>query len=158
MYVLNVNVIFILLTFTIIIINFQLLAMPIGKWAQWEPTWQEERVHSGNLGRQKRDRHTDTHTLHHYIYINSLAGGRQNKQKRDKHTDRHTLHHYIYINSLAGEGKISKNVTNKHTDIHFIIIYISTAWQGEGKISKNVTNIHFIIIYIYQQLGRGKAK
>ena len=37
-----------------------------------------------------------------------------------------------------------KNVTN----IHFIIIYISTAWQGEGKISKNVTNILFIIIYI----------
>ena len=45
-----------------------------------------------------------------------------------------------------------KNVTNKQTHIHFIIIYISAAWQGEGKISKNVTNkqthIPFIIIYI----------
>ena len=37
---------------------------------------------------------TDIHTLHHYIYIVSLAGGRQNKQKRDTHTE---LHHYIYI-------------------------------------------------------------
>ena len=41
---------------------------------------------------------------------------------------------------------------DRQTDIHFIIIYISSAWQGEGKISKNVTYIHtyihFIIIYI----------
>ena len=45
-----------------------------------------------------------------------------------------------------------KNVTNTQTDIHFIIIYISAAWQGEGKISKNVTyrhtDRHFTIIYI----------
>ena len=43
---------------------------------------------------------TNKNTLHHYIYIVSLAGGRQNKQKRDR---------------------------------HFIIIYISSAWQGKAK-------------------------
>ena len=80
-----------------------------------------------NLGMQKRDRHT----LHHNIYIVSLAGGRENKQKRDR-----------------------------QTDIHFIIIYISSAWQGEGKISKNVTDkqTYTSSLYIYHQLGRGKAK
>ena len=49
-------------------------------------------------------------------------------------------------------GNLGKNVTNRQTDIHFIIIYISAAWQGEGKISNNVTNTqtyrHFTIIYI----------
>ena len=54
----------------------------------------------------------------------------------------------------AGERAEDALHTHKHTHthIHFIIIYISSAWQGEGKISKNVTNkqthIHFIIIYI----------
>ena len=53
-----------------------------------------------------------------------------------------------------------KGVTHRHTDIHFIIIYISSAWQGEGKISKNVTHRHTYTssLYIYHQLGRGKAK
>ena len=105
-------------TFIIIIINFQLLAMPSGKCAQWEPTggvssnlaiwaktwqtdihfiiiyispaWQGEGKISKNV--------TNTQTLHHYIYIASLAGGRQNKQKRDRQTYTSSLyichHHY----------------------------------------------------------------
>ena len=43
-----------------------------------------------------------------------------------------------------------------HTNRHFIIIYISSAWQGEGKISKNITDTSSL--YIYRQLGRGKGK
>ena len=43
-----------------------------------------------------------------------------------------------------------------HTNTHFIIIYISSAWQGEGKISKNVTDTPSL--YIHRQLGWGKAK
>ena len=46
-----------------------------------------------------------------------------------------------YISSaFQREGKISKNVTDRQTDIDFIIIYISSAFQREGKISKNVTD------------------
>ena len=42
-------------------------------------------------------------TLHHYIYIVSLAGGRQNKQKRDIHTDTSSL--YIYRQLGRGKAK-----------------------------------------------------
>ena len=38
--------------------------------------------------------------------------------------------------------------------------YISSAFQREGKISKNVTDrqTYTSPLYIYRQLGRGKAK
>ena len=64
-----------------------------------------------------------------------MAGDRQNKQKRDRHTNIQTLHHYIYIASLKkGEGKISKNMTDIQTFRHFIIIYIPPAWKrGKAK-------------------------
>ena len=48
-------------------------------------------------GEGKRSKNmTNIQTLHHYIYIVSLAGGRQNKQKRDKHTHAPPLHIYHY--------------------------------------------------------------
>ena len=60
----------------------------------------------------------------------------------------------------ASESNLGMQKRDIHTYTHFIIIYISSAWQGEGKISKNVTYIHTHTssLYIYQQLGRGKAK
>ena len=80
-------------------------------------------------------------------------GGQGREKQKPLHvTDRQTYTHFIiiYISSAwQGEGKISKNVTDRH----FIIIYISPAWQGEGKISKNVTNTqtdrHTLHHYIY---------
>ena len=59
----------------------------------------------------------------------------------------------------AGEVLLAK-MRFGHTNRHFIIIYISSAWQGEGKISKNVTNkqTDTSSLYIYRQLGRGKGK
>ena len=42
----------------------------------------------------------------------------------------------------AVEGEDGRHGRDTHTVIHFIIIYISSAWQGEGKISKNVTHTH----------------
>merc|ERR1712212_1055568 len=87
--------------------------------------WQGE----GKISKNVTHRQTHIHFI--IIYIISLAGGRQNKQKRDT-----------------------------QTHIHFIIIYISSAWQGEGKISKNMTHRHTDThtLHHYHQLGRGKAK
>jgi len=62
---------------------------------------------------------THTHTLHHYIYIVSLAGGRQNKQKRDRHTHTHTLHHYIYISMRCGLHLVNRHRHHCSQDFSF---------------------------------------
>ena len=70
--------------------------MQIGKWAQWEPTWQEERVHSGNLGNlgmQKHDKHTDTSSLYIYIMIIIIIISTMMMVIWSHH------HHLIYVDS-----------------------------------------------------------
>ena len=59
----------------------------VAKWRRGN--LHREREQFGNLGLQKHN----TQTLHHNIYIVSLAGGRENKQKHNTQT----LHHNIYI-------------------------------------------------------------
>ena len=49
----------------------------------------------------------------------------------------------------ASESNLGMQKRDIHTYTHFIIIYISSAWQGKGKISKNVTYIQTLHHYIY---------
>ena len=63
-------------------------------------------ISSAWLGEGKISKNiTHRHTLHHYIYIVSLAGGRKNKQKRDTQTDTHTYTSSLYIYQQLGRGK-----------------------------------------------------
>ena len=59
-----------------------------------------------------------------------------------------------------GKGKISKNMTDRHTYTSSLYIYIiSLAGERQNKQKRDrQTYTHFIIIYIYHQLGWGKAK
>ena len=73
------------------------------------------------------------------------------------HHDEQKVQLFIIPCSLSDKGeRAGAGERAVITGRHFIIIYISSAWQGEGKISKNVTYrhtyIHFTIIYVAANL------
>ena len=65
-----------------------------------------------------------------YIPLAWQGKGKISKNVTYIHTE---LHHYIYIVSLAG-GRQNKQKCNKHTHIHFIIIYISPSLLLPGRL------------------------